>query len=319
MTMNYIWLVATIAMAPDPQAPLDSVHAVPVIAGPAYVAHRVYDTHKKRFTDFEAMLADVMYADVLFLGEQHDDPLTHRMEIATLDGLARRRSNVVLVLEMFERDVQRPLDDYLGGRMSETEFLAASRPWPGYRSDYRPLIEFARLWRWPVIAGDVPRRFANLVSRAGLAVLDSLAPAERPLVAQQLDCPHDEYYRRFVKTMGEMPSHSGGDKPLTAAEKDAVLERIYEAQCLKDETMGESIATAFSSAPPRVLIVHVNGAFHSDYRFGTAARAERRLKGKRVSIVTFLPVPDLDTADGRRIRELADFIVFTLAPRVPAP
>jgi uncharacterized iron-regulated protein len=300
--------------------PLDSIHSsvVPAVQ-PAYAPHRVYDTHAKRFTDFESMLADVIYADVLFLGEQHDDPLTHRLEIATLEGLARRRSNVVLALEMFERDVQRPLDDYLASRIPEADFLAASRPWPRYRTDYRPLVEFARLWSWPVVAGDVPRRFASLVSRTGLAGLDSLSAADRSLVARQLDCPHDEYFDRFTKTMGEMPSHSGGEKPQTADEKRVTMERVYQAQCIKDETMGESIATAFAAAPPRALVVHVNGAFHSDYKLGTADRAQRRLRGKRVTVVSFMPVADLDTADGSSLRKLADYVVFTLAPPTAPP
>ncbi len=319
--MTIHWLAAAlVAAASDPQLPLDSIHSVaaPVVQA-AYAPHRVYDTHAKRFTDFEVMLADLIYADVLFLGEQHDDPLTHRLEIATLEGLARRRSNVVLALEMFERDVQRPLDDYLASRIPEADFLAASRPWPRYSTDYRPLVEFARLWKWPVIAGNVPRRLASMVSRTGLAGLDSLSPADRLLVARQLNCPHDEYFDRFAKTIGDMPSHSGGDRPQTAEEKRVTMDRVYQAQCIKDETMGESIATAFAAAPPRPLVVHVNGAFHSDYRLGTADRAQRRMRGKRVAVVSFVPVADLDTADGRSLRKLADYVVFTLAPPTAPP
>jgi uncharacterized iron-regulated protein len=278
----------------------------------------VFDARANRFTDFESMLADVIYADVLFLGEQHDDPSTHRLEAATLEGLARRRSNVVLALEMFERDVQRPLDDYLASRIPEADFLAASRPWPRYRTDYRPMVEFARLWHWPVVAADVPRRFASMVARTGLAGLDTLASADRAFIARTLDCPHDEYFDRFATTMGDMTSHTGGDKPQTAEEKRATMDRVYQAQCIKDETMGESVAAVFDTAPPRALVVHVNGAFHSDYKLGTAARAQRRLRGKRVAVVSFVPVKDLDAADGKSMRKLADYVVFTLAPP-PAP
>ncbi len=309
---------ALILAVPQPQAPVVTPRPSPDSVPPAYVPHRVFDTRANRFTDFEAMLADVMYADVLFLGEQHDDASTHRLEAATLEGLARRRSNVVLALEMFERDVQRPLDDYLASRISEPEFLAASRPWPAYRTDYRPMIEFARLWRWPVVAGNVPRRFASMVSRTGLAGLDTLASTDRAFIARDLDCPHDDYFDRFATTMGDMTSHTGGGKAQTPEEQRATLDRVYQAQCVKDETMGESVAAVFGTAPPRALVVHVNGAFHSDYKLGTAARALRRLRGKRVAVVSFVPVPDLDTADGRAMRKLGDYVVFTLAPP-PAP
>jgi uncharacterized iron-regulated protein len=285
---------------------------------PGYVANRVYDTHRQRFIDFEAMLAEVTTADVLFLGEQHDDSSAHRLEAGALEGLARRRSNVVLAMEMFERDVQPALDSYLAGRTTEAEFLASARPWPRYATDYRPLVEFARAYKWPVIASDVPRRLASLVSARGLkTTLDSLSTTDRAYAARDMLCPHDGYFARFAKTMGDMPSHSGAADQ-SAADKSATIERIYLAQCLKDETMSESVATAFTVAPARALVVHVNGAFHSDYGLGAAERVKRRLPGKRVVVVSFVPVRNLDTPDGKSQRTLADFIVYTLAPPAAA-
>src|SRR3990172_2703406 len=90
---------------------------------PGYTPERVFDSDRKAFTDFESMLAELSYADVVLVGEQHDDPNTHRLELAILDGLARRRGNIILSLEMFERDVQAALDGYLAGRLTEEEFL----------------------------------------------------------------------------------------------------------------------------------------------------------------------------------------------------
>ena len=263
------------------------------------------------------MLAHASHADVLFLGEQHDDPGTHRLEAATLEGLARRRSDIVLAMEMFERDVQPSLDSYLAGRSTEADFLEKSRPWPRYSSDYRPLVELARASNWPVIASDVPRRIASLVSRRGLkTILDSISPADRAFAARDLSCPHDGYFARFAQTMADMPSHSGDSTKESAAEKAATIDRFYEAQCIKDETMGESVALAYAAArkTPRSLVVHVNGAFHSDYGLGTAERVKHRLPGKEVVVVSFVPVKDLDVADGKSQRTLADYIVFTLAP-----
>jgi uncharacterized iron-regulated protein len=169
-----------------------------------------------------------------------------------------------------------------------------------------------------VVASDVPRRLASLVSRRGLTVLDSLGPEDRVLAARDFSCPHDDYFARFAKTMSDMPSHSGDSTRESAAEKAATIERIYQAQCIKDETMGESIAAAFVAAPSHALVVHVNGAFHSDYGLGTAERVKRRLRGMRVAVVSFVPVRDLDKADGKSQHTLADFIVFTLAPPAAA-
>lgn len=280
-----------------------------------YVPHRVYDTKKKRFVDFETMTAALARADLVFLGEQHNDPGTHRLQLAVLEGIARRRTGpVVLALEMFERDVQAGLDAYLAGSVDEATFLAAARPWPNYAADYRPLVEFARSRNWPVVAGNVPRRLAQVVSRRGLPAVDSLPESDRALIADDLSCPRDSYWTKFRAVMGDMSGHG---MQATPEQAEAMAWRMYEAQCVKDETMGEAIAE--SATAHSTLVVHANGAFHSDYRLGTAARAKQRLPRARMSVVSFVPVADLDAADGKANRALGDFVVFTLRPAVAAP
>ena len=157
----------------------------PAQHGASYIPQRVYHSGDKTFTDFETMLAELARADVVFVGEQHDDFSTHRLERAILEGVARRRGSVTLALEMFERDAQPSLDDYLAGRVSEPDFLKASRPWPNYATDYRPLVEFARAHKWRVVAGNVPRRYASQVSKGGLESLEALPEAERRLIADR--------------------------------------------------------------------------------------------------------------------------------------
>src|SRR3990172_2741577 len=121
-----IALLLSAQAASDRTPPMPPPPPVPDASPAVYVPERVFDAARKRFSDFETMLADLAYADVVFVGEQHDDPNTHRLELAVLDGLARRRGAIILSLEMFERDVQPVLDDYLAGRGEEEEFLKQS-------------------------------------------------------------------------------------------------------------------------------------------------------------------------------------------------
>ena len=88
---------------------------------------RVHQSATNRTVSFRDMVAAAARADIVFFGEQHDDPETHFAEFALLEGIGRLRSRVVLSLEMFERDVQPAVDDYFAGRISETEFLAKSQ------------------------------------------------------------------------------------------------------------------------------------------------------------------------------------------------
>ncbi len=273
----------------------------------SYVPHRVFDAKEKRFTDFEAMVRDLARADVVFVGEQHDDPGTHRLEIAILEGIARRRSNVVVALEMFERDVQKQLDDYLAGKITEAEFLKDSRPWKNYPTDYKPLIELAKAKGWRVIAGNVPRRYASQVNKGGLSTADKLPAAERGFLAKEFSCPTDDYFKRFTEAMG---GHPGDNTPKMDA---AMVERMYQAQCVKDETMAESIANA-AQAAPNALVIHYNGAFHSDFRLGTASRTKQRLPKANIKIVSALPVENLDSISAEKDKKRGDYLLFTLKP-----
>jgi uncharacterized iron-regulated protein len=309
-------LAQSSAPAAAPQSTALQTQPVGAVTAPhppvtaVYVPQRVFDTRRKAFTDFESMVADLARADVVLVGEQHDDPNTHRLEAGLLQGLVRRKVPVTLSLEMFERDVQPLLDAYLAGSIGEEEFLRRSRPWPRYGTDYRPLVEMARTHGWKVIAADVPRPLAAEVSKSGRTALDKLQPDERIMGARDLQCPLDGYYDRFVESMGD---HAGTGAKGSPEEQHAAMERYYLAQCLKDETMAESIVTAFERQSGRAgTIVHFTGAFHSDFGSGTAERVRRRLSGRRVAAISILPVEDLDaiTPDESDLNR-AEYLVYT--------
>lgn len=283
------------------------------------------------------MVAQLSRADVVFFGEQHDDPETHRAEAELLEAIGRTGRPVVLSLEMFERDVQGVVDDYLAGRIDEKEFLARSRPWDRYATDYRRMVELAKERRWSVVAANVPRSLASAVGRKGLAAFDTLTPKERTYAAKDNVCPKDDYRARFLESM---QSHSPG-APSTAAAPSpaappatpvarpatpspgavmsgglppAMAERFYVAQCVKDEAMAEAIVTARLAAPRNAIVVHYDGAFHSDYSQGTVSRVKRRQPGWTLAVVTAIPVADPAAAPIAPQSGKADFVIFTRRP-----
>ncbi len=280
------------------------------VAAQSYVPQRVYASAQKRFADVESLAAAIAHADVVFVGEQHDSVNTHRLERTLLEAVQRRRGDVVLSLEMFERDVQEPLAHFSMGHIEESEFLSEARPWTQYARDYKPLVDFVLAQRWSIVAANVPRDIAAAVSTSGLSALDARPQAEQAWFAHDRECaPTGAYFDRFRDAM---TGHEKGAPAMNAA----TLARYYESQCLKDETMAESIAQAYTAGSiggKRPLVISVNGSFHSDYRDGTVSRTRRRLPGKQIVVITVLPVENLDTLKpDKDLRKRADWVVFTV-------
>jgi uncharacterized iron-regulated protein len=316
------------------QAPPSPHGATPQNAAAA--PHRVFATASRQPISLTAALAEFGAADVLFIGERHDSVATHRLELAILEAVGRQRDGLIVALEMFERDVQPSLDRFLAGSLSEGEFLADSRPWPRYARDYQPLVALAAARQWPVVAANIPRFLAAAVSRDGLEALANRPPAERDWFARDLSCPiGDAYFRRFQRAL------TGHDTPAPAADPAgsvtppapvsppagpageragpamdaATMERYYYAQCLKDETMGESIARAYTVAARdgrRPLVLSISGSFHVEHGDGVVARTRRRLPGQR--LITVVVVPVESAADARpdaSAWSLADYLIYT--------
>ena len=96
--------------------------------------------------------------DVVVVGETHDDPVAHQLELYMLVALHRQTNGQCrLSLEMFERDVQPVIDEYLAGCIRERDLLQDARPWANYE-DYKPLVEFAKETGVAVVAADTAQR-----------------------------------------------------------------------------------------------------------------------------------------------------------------
>ncbi len=263
----------------------------------------VRDGHTDAPVSFDALIHDLARADVVFLGENHNDETTHRVELAIYDALlAQRRGRVVLAMEMFERDVQPHLNAYIAGRIDEQTFLKEARPWANYRSGYRYLIERAKTDGRPVIGSNFPRPLLRRVSMEGPGVLDNLEGAERDWAPRELYPNTPEYWRRVDNAIR---SHRG---MFPASADDG---RLYSTQTLWDNAMGEACATALE-AHPGSMVLHVNGGFHSAYWDGTVHQLKLRRPRVRVKTVAITPV-DHPGAAGVDGKPAADYVVFAEA------
>ncbi len=279
--------------------------ALPASAELLIYPTRVIDARTHTVIDFEGLIARCADADIVTLGENHDDPGTHMAEFALLEGLWRYRGdNVVFSMEMFERDVQHFLDGYLIGDLDEDNFLLQSRPWGNYDTDYRMSVEFAREHGLPVIAANIPRPMASVVASVGYENTD-FTDEEIPWMASTFEDPRDAYFDAFVEAM-QMPGMA--DMGVT----DEMIFMVYQAQVVKDETMAESVTMAYENNPGSV-VYHINGSFHTRDYLGTFSRIRRNLPAVDCVSIIAVPVDDL-LAGVPEDTPKADYYILTLAP-----
>ena len=117
---------------------------------------------------YEKMLKQIEDADIVLFGESHDNPISHWLQLElTKDLYNLKKDKLVLGAEMFESDNQVILNEYLEDKISLRSFESEARLWPNYKTDYKPLVEFAKTNNLTFVASNVPRRYASMVNSKG--------------------------------------------------------------------------------------------------------------------------------------------------------
>ncbi|MBK6936403.1 MAG: ChaN family lipoprotein [Chitinophagaceae bacterium] len=262
-----------------------------------FVHYKIYDTKAKQTVRVEKIVSQMINADVLFFGEEHNDSIGHYLENKILRELVSiYGKQIALSLEMFETDGQLVLNEYLEGKIDEARFSKDVRLWSNYR-DYRPLIEHAKQNGIPVIAANPPRRYVTMVSRRGMAFLDSLSKDAKKLMPPlPFDTLTGRYREKFFETMKGSP---GGNNP-----------RVYHSQSLWDAGMSYSIYS-YLKKNKRQKVFHCVGKFHSDEKLGTAAQLAMRNKKLKILNISCFPDESYDNPDWEKFSYLGDYIIIT--------
>jgi uncharacterized iron-regulated protein len=303
----------------------------PPVSTPAVTeAHyRVYTAGGQPAT-FDDLVAAMGAADVVFVGETHDDPVGHAVEARILTAAHARygaQRPVALSLEMFDRDVQYIVDEYLDSLITERHFLGSSHPWGNYETDYRPMVEYARVHGLPVVAANTPRRYVNRVSRLGPASLDALGERARaalpPLPYPEPTAAYREKWRRAMEASASPHASAGASADSSSAAARAAasphgaapaaampdVSNLLHAQALWDAGMAYSIARHLAGHPG-ALVVHVVGGFHVEGGTGTPEALAHYRAGARMLNVALRPARDLATFSPEFAGH-GDFVILT--------
>ncbi len=243
----------------------------------------ILSSETKARLELQELGQDLRNYDVIFFGEWHGEKPLHKLQRELLAELQRDDRALILSFEMWERHSQEYMDAYLADEISEAEFIKLSEAWSNYE-DYQPLIHFAKEHKLKVVAANVPRPYASRTAKEGWDFVRKLPREERLLIAGKLTAPADDYRKAFFQTMGDMSAH-----PLKAEN----LEKMYQAQCIKDDTMAESIAFALKENPA-AQVLHFNGDFHSRNFLGTVSRLQSAMPALKIAVLSPLWAENMD-------------------------
>jgi uncharacterized iron-regulated protein len=251
--------------------------------------YKIFDGKGKEVT-FESIAKEAKKSETIFFGELHNNSIAHWLQLQLLKSLHENGGKVVLSGEFFERDDQLNIEEWFAGKMTDKNFEAEAKLWNNYQVDYKPLMLFAKKNNIPFVASNVPRKYASMVSRNGLPILDSLTNEAKKSLAP-LPIEIDKTLPGYVG-MKDMMHGSGMNADF-----------MVEAQALKDATMAYSL---FDYLDKDNSILHINGSYHSNNYEGiiwylkkafpkTKTLTIKELEDKSKGIADFIIVLPIDS------------------------
>lgn len=253
--------------------------------------YKIFDGKGKEVT-FENIVKDSKKSEVIFFGELHNNSIAHWLQLQLLKNLQENGNKVILAAEFFERDDQLNIEEWFAGKMTDKNFEAEAKLWNNYQVDYKPMMLFAKKNNIPFVGTNVPRKYASMVSRKGLSVLDSLSDDAKKSIAP-LPIEVDKTLPGYVG-MKDMMHGSGMN-----------ADYMVEAQALKDATMAYSL---FDYLEKGNSILHINGSYHSNNYEGIIwylNKAYPKTKILTISTVEQESIKELE----EKSKGIADFII----------
>lgn len=234
----------------------------------------IYSTQEKRTITFGQLTDRLLAADLICVGESHDNDLHHRVQLEVIKALSARDDRLGVGMEMFQRPFQKDIDRYFRGELDEAAFLTASeyrKRWGFDWSLYRPIVEFCRKNSLPVAALNAPRELTRRITEVGFEGLKEEEKKELGAIDLHLK-EHREYWlERLGKLHGK------------AKVSDEQKERSYQVMATWDDYMAASAALFQKERGLRRLVV-LAGSGHIDRGFGIPLRAAKRTGGKAVTV-----------------------------------
>lgn len=251
-------------------------------------AYLIYSAKGKKVT-YKKMSKDLLKTDIVLFGEIHNNPIAHWLTLELAKTIHKKRP-IQIGLEMFENHQQELLDEYLTSKITEDLFINNEGLWSNFKTDYYPLINWAKQRGVKVNSTNITRKYATSVFKEGFGVLDTLSDNEKERIAP-LPIPFDGSLPQYQKMLTLMEGHGG--------------ENLVKAQAIKDATMAHSIS---KQRKDNSLFYHVNGCYHSDFYEGIVWYLKQYDKNISLKTITTVEQKNIYKLNKEHLGK-ADFII----------
>ena len=256
----------------------------------------LFDAKSWNQIGFEEIAEKFQSVDVILIGEEHDDKIGHAEKLKLIRFLSERQK-FIISMEMFERDQQIVLNEFLSGFIDEKIFQTDIKLWNNFE-DYKPIVLFAKENKIPILASNAPRRYVRMLSRNGLEELYKFPTLSKKLFAPiyMIEPYRQEAYEN--KIFGSIAGHTN---------EKLGMKNMILAQNLWDATMADSIVKSLDKK--RTKIIHINGRFHSDEYMGVTHRLSQL--GIKVLTISMFVQRTLESPNQNQLKKYADIIFIT--------
>lgn len=247
--------------------------------------------------NYEQMIEDLATSDMVFFGEYHNNPISHWLQLEVGKSLYQLKGDQLFFgAEMFESGNQMVINEYLSGFYSEDKMIPEiTQLWNNYKSDYRPLVEFAKDHQLRFIATNIPRRYASMIYKMGDKAFEKLSPEALTLISPDIT----KYFDPTVKAYAEMAAHMGGHVPKN-------MRNMQMAQAAKDATMAHFAVANFK---PGNLLFHIQGSYHSNYDQGIIWWVNKIQAGLKIKSITTITQTEWETLTAKEKYEISNYII----------
>lgn len=257
-------------------------------------AYWLYNNEGKQ-VKYDKMVNKLADSDMVFFGEYHQNPISHWLQIELTKSLFDLKGDkLFLGAEMFENGNQLVLNEYLAGFYDEKKmFPELTQLWTNYKTDYKPLVEFAKENELRFIATNIPRRYASMINKKGIECLQEISPEALAMIGPELNDKFDTLvYADMKDAMGEhVPPN---------------MLNIQTAQAAKDATMAHFSLKNHNEGD---LLLHFQGAYHSNYYRGIIWWINQYKPGYNIKSITTLDKSEWDEMSDEDKTTIADYII----------